>query len=218
MRKRAWAFAVLAILALPTQGFAHQGDPNFRSELTGVTPPIEGVDVEILNYDDSLHLTNRSGRAVTVEGYEGEPYVRLLADGTVQVNLNSPSHYLNEDRFGKVEVPASADAGAPPDWRTVDGTGQYSWHDHRIHYMATGTPRQVKDEGERTPIFDYRVPIRVGDRPAAISGTLFWAGGEESVPVAPFAALGLALLALVAFTLVRRARRGSRDSGSGEAW
>ena len=64
-----------------------------------------GVEIEVLNYDDRLLLTNKSDETVLVRGYEREPYIRISGDGTVQVNKRSPSFYLNEDRFAQVEVP-----------------------------------------------------------------------------------------------------------------
>jgi hypothetical protein len=42
----------------------------------------------------------------------------------------------------------------------VGESGTLTWHDHRMHYMATGTPPQVKDEGKRTKVFDYEIPLR----------------------------------------------------------
>ena len=101
---------------------AHDGNPNMRSQVTAVTPATKGVTVSVLNYDDRLELHNTSGEPVVIEGYREEPYARVLADGTVEVNTNSEAFYLNDDRFGQVEVPeasassrdgsASAAAGA----------------------------------------------------------------------------------------------------------
>ena len=114
-----------------------------------------------------------------VEGYRGEPYVRIAADGTVAVNHRSPTYYLNDDRFAEgVEVPAGATPKATPDWREVDRTGRYAWHDHRIHWMAHTVPPQVKDEGRRTKVFDWKVPLTVGGRPATIHGRLIWVGEQ----------------------------------------
>ncbi len=224
MRVNAWALAVvaavLATAAPPQTASAHEGNPDYRSEVSGIEPAAPGVEVEVLNYDDSLQLRNDSGEEILIRGYEGEPYVRILADGTVQVNTRSPAHYLNDDRFAAVEVPAQADAKAPPEWETFDRTGTYAWHDHRAHYMGQGTPAQVTDESERTEVFDYRVPIEVGGTPSAITGTLIWVGEDGGFPVAPFAGLAAAALLLAGALVWRRRRDGgdSPDDGEAEAW
>ncbi len=154
--------ALAAVTALPAPALAHEGNPDYRSEITGFDPPAPGVEVEVLNFDDSLQLRNEGDETVVVDGYQGEPYVRISPDGTVEVNERSPSFYLNQDRFAEASVPDSADPDAPPDWQLVDESGQYTWHDHRSHYMGSGTPPQVSDESLRTKVFDYAIPLRVG--------------------------------------------------------
>ncbi len=211
-RLRAVVVAGLLSASCAAPALAHQGNPNYRSEIDGIQPSIPGLDVQVLNYDDSLELQNDTGETVIVEGYEHEPYVRIDPDGQVSVNTNSPAYYLNDDRYGETDVPASADPNAEPDWEAVDSTGQYVWHDHRSHYMSTETPSQVTDENKRTKIFDYRVPIQVGDRPAEITGTLYWVGEEGGFPIAPF--IGLAALVLLAGAAVLIRRRRSRGSDS----
>ncbi len=211
------AFAV-ALAASPA--LAHQGNGNYESVLDGITPAAPGVSVEVLNYDDSLQLRNESDETVVVDGYEGEPYVRIAPDGTVELNHNSPAFYLNDDRYGNAPVPESVDATDEPNWQAVDKTGQYVWHDHRIHYMSTDTPAQVTDTGERTKIFDYKVPIEVGTQPATITGTLFWVGESGGLPLAPFIALGVLVLVGVALLIIRR-RRGhgeTEPAPAKEAW
>ena len=44
------------------------------------------------------------------------------------------------------------------------------------------TPPQVKDTSKRTKIFDWQVPIRVGDTPGAINGELFWVPESSAAP------------------------------------
>ena len=53
----------------------------------------------------------------------------------------------------------------PPKWQPVSRNGSYRWFDHRIHPMEKGKPPQVKDEGKRTKIFDWDVPMTVGGQP-----------------------------------------------------
>ena len=200
--------ALLALLAV-TPASAHQGNPNYRSVIDGVVPVVHGVKIQVLNFDDRLQLDNRTGKEITVRGYQNEPYLRLLADGTVEVNHNSPAFYLNNDRTSTGKVPPNAKAGAAPDWQVVDRTGSYQWHDHRIHWMSSIPPQQVKDKSKRTKVFDWKVPVQVGTQKASIDGTLFWQpkpGG--GIPAAALIGLvALAVLGLGAVVVVRR-RRG----------
>jgi hypothetical protein len=217
-RIRRGALATLLILAAcAAPASAHQGDPNYRSVVDRVTPPVPGLQVQVLSYDDRLLLTNRSGRTVVIDGYEGEPYARLLPDGTVQVNRRSPAAYLNEERFGGVPTPPSARADAPPQWQVLDRTGRFEWHDHRMHWMVKGTlPPGIVREQRRQKVFDYRIPLRVGDRSGAILGTLWWVGSPSGFPLP--AALSLAALAALGAGLVVVVRRRRARTGVREAW
>jgi hypothetical protein len=221
VRKR-WAAlaATTSMLALAAPASAHEGNPDFRSEIDSVRPAVPGVSFEVLNYDADIELVVREGHEVTIYGYEEEPYARVLADGTVQTNRRSPSTYLNTDRYAEVPVPASADPGAAPVWKTVGGSGTLRWHDHRMHYMATGTPPQVSDERERTKVFDYEIPLRIDGRRGAVEGTLYWVGPADTAKT-PFLVAGVAIVLLGgAAVLIVRRRRGRADQGdpAREAW
>jgi hypothetical protein len=201
------ALAAIAAAWAAAPAVAHEGNPNFRSEIDAIEPALAGLRAQVLDYDDSIQLENGSGETVVIRGYEGEPYVRLAADGTVSVNTRSPAHYLNADRYGDAEPPAEANPDAAPRWQEVDRTGQYSWHDHRIHYMSTGTPTQVTDPDRRTLIFDYRVPLEVDGQRGAITGSLYWVGQPGGFPVGPFVGLGAAGLVAGALIAIRARRR-----------
>ncbi len=215
------AFALVLTCVLAAPAVAHEGDPRFDSVLTGAGVP--GLKVQVLDYGDRLLLRNATGETVTLVGYEGEPYARMLADGTVEVNERSPAAYLNDDPYGRVTVPETADAQAAPRWRRTEGGGRFETHDHRIHWMSPGgAPDNVTDPAARTKVFDWSVPVQVGDGPpAAITGTLWWRGSEETgggMPVGAIAGLGgLALASLVLVVGVRR-RRAGRDEPPAEAW
>ena len=218
---RAALVATALLAAAAPSASAHQGNPNYRSVLHNGTPA-PGVHVEVLGYDNQLELVNTSGKPVVIDGYNGEPYARVLADGTVEVNQRSPATYLNEDRFGTTPVPPSANVHAAPQWKVQDKAGRFVWHDHRMHYMAKGTPTQVKDKTKKTKVFDYAIPIKVGASPLVLHGTLFWNGTGGGFPVAATASLAiLVVVALLAVGIVRRRRRGPVTSSprpAKEAW
>jgi hypothetical protein len=208
--------ALVALAAAPTAS-AHQGNPNFRSIIDGVTPSVTGVTLQVLNFDDRLELQNTSGQTVVVQGYNGEPYARVLGNGTVEVNRRSPAFYLNQDRMANAKVPASATPDASPQWQVVDRTGRLQWHDHRIHWMGQALPPQVKDKSKRTRVFAWSVPLQVGSSKGAVAGTLFYQpkpGG--GVPIAAIG--GLIAFALLGAGAVAGVRRRRRTLAGSEAW
>lgn len=211
---------------------ADQGSSyHYRSEITAVHPSVAGLSVQVLQFADRLLLINHTGRTVTVYGYQGEPYARVLANGTAERNARSPATYLNQSFYGDVAVPPRANAKAPPEWTVIDRTGELEWHDHRIHYTSPAIPSQVKDQNKRTLIFDWKVPISVGATAGAIEGRLFWVPESSKVPVAAIVAgVAIVLCGIALVIVVRRRRAGAAPPGAaasagraeadprGEAW
>lgn len=214
MRTVACAAVAAALLLGAPAALAHQGNPNYRSVVTSVTPEVDGIHVEVLNFDDRLLLHNTSGRDITILDYADppKPYAQLLADGTVRVNTNSEAYYLNEDRLGDVTVPK--DLGSEPSWKELSKSSRFEWHDHRAHWMGTGDPPNLTDKSVRTKIDDWTVPIEVGGTAGRIAGTLTWVpldgGGLPLGAIFAFAALLIALS--VAVFVIRRRRAGDDDA------
>ena len=180
------------------------------SELQGVQPAVNGLELEVAGGDRFLLMTNATGEEVVVMGYDDEPYLRFLPSRVVEVNTRSPSKYANEDRYALQPVPAQAASDAPPRWQPVSRNGTYRWFDHRIHLMEKGRPPQVRDEGQRTKIFDWDVPMTVGGERARALGTLEWVPASSS-GTSPLLFVGLGALVLLlgggALALARRRRR-----------
>jgi hypothetical protein len=207
--------AAAALLAGAPVALAHEGSPNFLSQINEVTPAGDGIEVQVLNRDDRLLLINSGSSTVLVEGYEGEPYARIEPDGTVSVNTDSRAYYLNEERDGKVAVPEAVDSKGEPRWEQVGRNGRFEWHDHRMHWMSEDDPEMVEDKDVRTKVYDWKVPIAVDGREGAIAGTLFWTPvPSDGVSLPLLIGLGVLVVASGAAAVVVLRRR----TAASEAW
>ena len=209
------AAALAAVVSSPVAA-AHGGGGalGFKSTITGVTPPGTGVSVQVLDSDDRLVLRNRTGKPLVIDGYEGEPYL-AFRDGRVLRNSRSPATYLNDDRFGAVEVPAEANPKAPPRWEEVAQKEEYDWHDHRIHWMSKTLPPKVaaaKDEPHH--VFDWKVPGTLEGKQFAIAGTLDYEPPPGGNPALLVGAVAVVTLGGVGAVLLRRRRLSGRASPS----
>ena len=124
------SIVMICALAAPA-ALAHVSNPDFHSEIeplstTGVT---EGVTISIAAGSDHVRLVNDSGKTVTVIGTEGEPYIRILANGDVQVNENSVTY---QDDLAAEAAEAAEEEGHSHE----EGTGTTDDH---AHDEATGT-------------------------------------------------------------------------------
>jgi hypothetical protein len=213
------AAAVCALLAIAAPSAAKEA--GVVSQLRGTQPSVSGLEIEVAGGDRFLLLRNESGKAVVVKGYEDEPYLRFLPSRVVEENVRAPSKYANEDRYALTPLPPQANSDATPRWRPVSQDGSYRWFDHRIHSMERGTPPQVTDEGVRTKIFDWSVPMTVGGAQVRALGTLEWVPEESSGTsvglIVAIAVAAVLLLAALAFALTRRRRprAGAAAAGAG---
>lgn len=192
---------LLALLGASVPALADSAAPTtYRSEVTGLEPVVEGVEVEVVGGDAFLRIAAAEGTEVAIPGYEGEPYVRIGPGGEVEVNHNAPTHWVNEDRYGRISLPDGVASGAPPRWVTVAGNGSYGWHDHRIHWMSPDPPPTV-DRSSRSVLYEWSVPIVVDGRDVSVLGVLEWVPSISPLP-------GVVVAAAVAGALIwwRQAR------------
>ena len=199
---------------------AHEGSHSFESVVDGIRPSrlATGIDVRMIDADARLELTNRSGSTVVVRGYDGEPYARIASEGPVEVNVLSPSMAPSNDRMGRTPPNGDEDASAPPRWVRVGDGGRFSWYDRRTHYRGTGMPAAVTDRERRTRLWDYRVPVTVGDEDASITGTLYWIG-VSPFPTGLFVGMLVATAGCLLFGawVLTRARHDGADGARPEA-
>ena len=62
-----------------------------------------------------------------------------MPDGEVRENRASITYFTSRERMG-AEVPAGITKSSPPEWVVVADDGDYSWHDHRSHWMNNFRP------------------------------------------------------------------------------
>lgn len=212
--RRVLLAALTLLLLLPGQAaFADPARPtHYRSSVERMVDvaggEVEGVTAEVAGGDAYLVLRVPPGRGAEVPGYEGEPYLRFSVDGRVEVNSRSPARWLNDARFGalEVEVPAGADADAVPRWETVATGGRYAWHDHRVHFMSPALPTDVDPAaGTTQEVFAWQVPLLVDGSDARIEGRLVWVPGPSTV--VPIALAVLTLAGAVALSALTRGGR-----------
>ena len=198
----AFGAGLAAVLLTAAPAAADPARPtNYRSEVTGLDPTTATVHAEVVGGDSFLALRVEPGHEVVVEGYQGEPYLRFSADGTVAENTRSPAVTLNRSRYGEAP-PLDADPTAAPEWLTVGSGGEYAWHDHRIHWMSPTPPDTLGPDGTGH-IDDWAVALVVDGSAVTVRGTL-----SREAPPAPMG--WLAVAAVVAVVLVAGAWRPGR--------
>jgi hypothetical protein len=182
-----------------------------------------GVSVQALpGRLPALFLTAEPGTQVAVVGRDGEPFLRITAEG-VEVNQSSRTHVEDRQARGEQVGPPSP----VPSFRLVaPGARSYTWLDERLRYPADLPPEEVLRADGPTVVDRWEVPVEVGGRAAALTGDVTWvpeadaaarvgaaaAPSEQGASLLPYA-VGGALLALAAAVLGLRARRSAQSAG-----
>lgn len=127
----------LFVVATPNVAVADAAGPtDWRTTIVAVEPAAPTVEFSIVGGDAFVRAIVDPGHELVVFGYDGEPYLRIDADGTVSENARSFATYYNTERYGSDDIPDLVDNDAPPEWRQVGEGGDWAWHDHRAHWMS----------------------------------------------------------------------------------
>jgi hypothetical protein len=139
------------------------------SIIESVVPSLpEGLTISIVGSDTFVRLES-VGVRVEVPGYEGEPYLRMNADGVVEVNDGSVTTLLNSERYGDVNY-SFFERSPTPLWRIVSTDGIAMWHDHRSHWMSPLKPAVIDDKGT---VQTFVIPLVVNGENVSVNGTLY---------------------------------------------
>jgi hypothetical protein len=199
---RRLAVLVVAVVAVaapsaPSTAFADAAGPtDFRTEIVSVEPDPSTIALSIEGGDSFVRIVVDRGTEVTVYGYDDEPYIRIDPDGTVFENLRSAATYLNDVRYGTADVPGDVDPEAEPDWQEVAEGGEWAWHDHRAHWMASEPPVNMV-AGDSLP--PSTIELSVDGVPVAVTVVTTLVADPSPWPTIAGAGLGAALAALAAW-------------------
>ncbi|MGB2952724.1 MAG: hypothetical protein WBB74_04940 [Gaiellaceae bacterium] len=154
-----------------------------------------GLEAKIVDGDQRLWLRVAAGLTVIVLGFEGEPYLRF-SPGGVAVNERSPAFYLNRSRPSL--VPRGLNPRASPRWHRLTAGRTYSWHEDRLHGLASAArPSNSSYVGRWT------IPLKVAGVGATISGGLWYRDRPSLVWFWPIA---VTIASLAALLRLRRRR------------
>jgi hypothetical protein len=208
---------VLGLLVVSSSGAdAHtrtQRTTNLDSRITA-EPDLPGVRWRVHTGGLLVEVVNDGDEVLVVEGYEGEPYLRIGPEG-VERNRRSPATYLNDDRIGRrvsartdVAMPRDVDPAAPPEWIRIEDEPRALWHDHRVHWMSPQPPRFVDAgpvatammrvnlvgvigrAGDDAGVFQgWTIPVSHGGEATVLEGEMVWVDPPRAWPYALLAAL-----------------------------
>ena len=191
--------ALCALAVFPAGAAAHGPvDPVAASYLARVRSVPAGLDAQVIDADQRMWLRVASGTLVVLD-YRGAPYLRFSSAG-VEVNKNSEMYYLNQTPLAWA-VPPGLTRSTPPKWARISDGSTYSWHDGRLHALAT-----VALAPDTSYVGRWSIPVVFDEHVSAISGGLWHAKDLSIVWFWPI----LVLLACVLAAL--RVRNAALDA------
>jgi hypothetical protein len=197
---------VLAVVVLAGWAAPVAADPprptDFRTDVVAIDPPVDGVRVRLLGGDAFLEISVDRGHEVVVTGYRGEPFVRYLADGTVEEDLASVTSRTSQTRYGS---DLAAEAGGEARWTVVARNGSWAWHDHRAHWMS---PQDPPGRGPGDQVLEGVVPLTVDGRAVKVQLATWWVAPPPTGHTVLGLAAGFAVAAML-FLAARRAGAGA---------
>jgi hypothetical protein len=208
---------VTTVTALLTGAPAAAAEAHTRTqETTNVTstithePDLDGVSWTVHTGGLLIEVVNEGEGTLVVEGYDGEPYLRITPEG-VEHNRRSAATYLNAERYTTVTLPPAVDPDAPADWVRVSDEPRMLWHDHRTHWMSPQPPGFVETGplsrtlmrmelvgpvgtagAEQGPFTDWEIPLTHDGQSTALRGQLEW---HDPPPAWPWLAAAALLVA-----------------------
>ena len=182
------AIAILAATAVPTRADAHGlgglEPSETTAKITSIKPASKDFTIESLENGERIRLTQKSARDLIVKGVDNEPYIRIAVDGTYLnqksatrlINGSKSDHHMS-DELKEEYAKTSGNPLTVPEWKKISTSRNYTWHDHRTHYMGS-VPNGVTNLGSnelvvRVGQVDHAITVAFRSVSTPYSGTLF---------------------------------------------
>jgi hypothetical protein len=188
------------------------GHVEYRPVLGAIRSKVEhvpnGVSVDVLDGKVPGLFLRPSGKAsVFVEGIAGEAFALVSPQGAM---VNASSETWQEDQRLRGKPPGSTPADPTAiHWQQTGGT-TLTWLDRRLAYAPGVPPDDVIRSGRPTTLVEWTVPVSVGGKKGAISGTTDWQPGtprDTSGSPVLYVAAAVAVVAVLAGIRLRAKRR-----------
>ncbi len=173
-RTRALIACALGFLVVSPAGIA-SADPaqpgNTESVVESMTPVNPAVKVDIVGGDAFVRVRVERGHTLRMNGYYDEEFLRIDADGIVSVNESAETFRISQDRYGTdVSTNGKVAEQGEAEWVVSSRNGTYLWHDHRVHWMGSGAPQTINDDGL---VQQWAIAMTIDGASTVVSGNLY---------------------------------------------
>lgn len=175
LRGRLFVAILMATLNLLWAATAHshgsgsdEGKGSIRAVLDPIPPALSELRVQLRKtLAPQLLVANPTDESLTINDETGRSFLRIGPDHT-EGDLGAAAFHRTNTLMAPGAIPA--EASEDPRWTVVEATPNWGWFDLRLRTEAIDLPHQVVDAGERTPVGQWSIPVRLGETKSVISG------------------------------------------------
>ena len=153
----------------PLQHFAHEGNPNYRSEVRAIAPAVPGLDAHVLNFDDRIEFVYDGDRDA---GRRRLPRRAIPALPPRRARAGEPALAGRLPQRGPLRAERRAGARRPPARRPAGRRSRATAATTGTTTASTGWARvrcrrRSRTSRGRSKVFDWSIPLEVAGTPGA---------------------------------------------------
>ncbi|MFC4259698.1 hypothetical protein ACFOZ5_11720 [Marinobacter lacisalsi] len=152
-----------------SHGSGSDGDKgSIRAVLDPIPPALSELRVQLRKtLAPQLLVANPTDKSLTIHDKAGRPFLRIGPEHT-EGDLGAAAFHRTNTLMAPGAIPA--EASGDPRWTVVEATPNWGWFDLRLRTESVDPTHQVIDAGERAPVGQWSIPVRLGETESVISG------------------------------------------------